>query len=95
MLRWVKKQSKENSFQKYSEICRRIRQDMAKTLKEWSDEKVLTHYGKLNEIIKDKEQGNADLVRKKLIKIEKRSKTLAKKYGVNFKTNLWYSSRTT
>ena len=52
-----------------------------KLLKEWSDEKVLTHYGKLNPRgIKDKEKGNAELVRKKLIKkIEKRSKTLAKK----------------
>ena len=68
----------------FSEILRDMSSNQTrhvKRLKEWSDEKVLTHYGKLNPRgIKDKEKGNAELVRKKLIKkIEKRSKTLAKK----------------
>ena len=62
----------------FSEILRDMSSNQTrhvKLLKEWSDEKVLTHYGKLNPRgIKDKEQGNADLVRKKLIKkIEKRN----------------------
>ena len=68
----------------FSEILRDMSSNQerhVKTLEGWSDEKVLTHYGKLNpQGIKDKESGNAELVRKKLIhKIEKRSKTLAKK----------------
>jgi len=68
----------------FSEILRDMSANQArhvKTLEGWSDEKVLTHYGKLNpQGIKDKENGNAELVRKKLIhKLEKRSKTLAKK----------------
>lgn len=74
-----------------SKLLSEILQDMSvnqqrhvETLKNWSDEKILDHYGKLNsEALEDKQKADVNLVRNLLAKkIEKRSKSMAKQIWV-------------